>query len=110
MRATRNMGNNRCWFRAYIGRREAFRQKTIQIEMSDFYGCLKDSVTKPLALSLAFSDQACNNDNVEIISEQEANRAMHQLRAVVMKQAEMFFEEFYHYNFEDMKRAIKECI
>lgn len=104
--------NNRCWFRARINHEKVFKCKTIEIMMSDFYGCLKDSVEKPLSYRIRIDEDlqshtAAVNDH---IINSYTKDAMHNIRQAVLCQAEQFFDEFYHYNFEDMQQAIKECL
>jgi hypothetical protein len=105
------MKNNRCWFRARISHEEIFKCNTIDIELSDFYGCLKDSVKKPLVLRLRMRPLAdfASAPNDEIVN-YYAGDAMHRLKHAIILQAEQFFDEFYHYNIEDLRTAIKECI
>lgn len=106
------MNKNRCWFRARIGHDKIFKHNTIDIEMSDFYGCLKDSIQKPLSLRIRMGEvlnSYCSITNDEI-SNLYAKNAMHQLRQAIINQVEQFFDEFHHYNFEDMRMAIKECL
>jgi hypothetical protein len=106
------MKNIRCWFRATISRDEIFKSNIIDIQLSDFYGCLKDCMQKPLSLRIRMDpalNSYCTITNDEI-SNHYAKNTMHQLRQAVIAQAEQFFDEFYHYNFDDMRMAIKECI
>jgi len=105
------MRNNRCAFRATINIDKVFGKKTIDIEMSDFYGCLRDSVEKPLRLRVAYDqDVLMSTNNKPMIAREEAKRAMYQFRQAVIAQAEMFFEEFYRYNVDLMADAILDCL
>ena len=104
--------NKRCWFKSEINRDQIFRSNTIDIRISDFYGNLKESIQKTLSLRIrmdAAINSYCTITNDEISNHYTKN-AMHQLRQAVILQAEQFFDEFYHYNFEDMKASIKECL
>lgn len=56
-----------------------------------------------------YLNNSCEVSN-DKIAEEYAKKCMYDLRKSVMCQAEQFFEEFYYYNIEDMKLAIKECI
>lgn len=106
-----NNENIRCWFRANIIDEKVFGRNQINIELSDFYGCLKDTVKKPLSIRLTMdSDIAKCGLSTHKIAEEYAKKTMFDLRQAVIRQAEQFFDEFYHYNLEDMKEAIKECI
>lgn len=106
------MNNNRCWFRASIWHEKIFKCNVIEVRMSDFYGCLKDSVQKPLSLCVRMPTEIqshAGNDN-EALADYYAKDTMHQLRQAVIHQVENFFEEFYHYNFADMRKAFKDCL
>ena len=107
------MRNNRCPFIATISDEKVFGTKTIDIQVGNFYECMKDCIEKPLSLRLRFDDSyhlSFSDERLVFVAREEAKRAMHQFRQAVIAQAEMFFGEFYHYNLDSMADAILYCI